>query len=244
MDVAKQPITHAKELTHRAACARLTASRASWTSHSVVVVDQSGSIRRTDVAGGATRSDAVWLTLALDFVAKQLESSESTDLDVVFLNREGTVLVDRKPHDWKLFSSVVDLLRSQEPSFEGNYLPSLDKAEQLLNPNTSGSCAHKLFFLSDGKPTDRLPGGTFRGTCCLMAQFAQFVRAGALTCFAATSDVVFLWSRLDLPAPEKTFACLRRWHLGRSSLAVREDSMLPPCMRSLSAWPSARSHCL
>ena len=83
-------------------------------------------MRRTDVAGGATRSDAVWLTLALDFVAKQIESGQSTDSDVVFiisLDSEGTVLVDWKPHDWKLFNRVVDLLRSQEPSFDGNLPP-------------------------------------------------------------------------------------------------------------------------
>ena len=59
-----------------------------------------------------------------------------------------------------LFNCIVDLLRSQEPHFDGNYLPALDKAEQLLLSNSFGSCALNLFFLSDGKPSDRVPRGT------------------------------------------------------------------------------------
>jgi hypothetical protein len=33
-------------------------------------------MRKTDIADGATRSDAVWVTLAMDFVLQQLESGE------------------------------------------------------------------------------------------------------------------------------------------------------------------------
>jgi hypothetical protein len=64
-----------------------------------------------------------------------------------------------------LFNSIVDLLRKQEPHFDGNYLPALDAAENLLVANTSGSCALTLFFLSDGKPSDHLPSGT--GMYCM-----------------------------------------------------------------------------
>jgi hypothetical protein len=49
----------------------------------VVVVDQSGSMRKTDLSGGATRSDAVWLTLAVDLVANKLAAGESKSSDVV-----------------------------------------------------------------------------------------------------------------------------------------------------------------
>ena len=44
------------------------------------ILDESGnpgrSMRKTDIADGATRSDAVWVTLAMDFVLQQLESGE------------------------------------------------------------------------------------------------------------------------------------------------------------------------
>lgn len=41
------------------ACRLIASDYTAWTSHTVVVVDQSGSMRKTDVPGGATRSDAV-----------------------------------------------------------------------------------------------------------------------------------------------------------------------------------------
>lgn len=163
LDMAKRRITQAQMTAHVAACKRIKEDTAKWTSHTVIVVDQSGSMRRTDVEGGATRSDAVWLTLAVDFVAKHLETQQSTDTDVVSvvaMCQGTTVLIDRQPHDWLLFNSLIDLLRSQEPHFDGNYVPALDAAEQLLLSNSFGSCALTLFFLSDGKPSDQLPPGT------------------------------------------------------------------------------------
>ena len=101
----------------------------------------------------------MWLTTAIDYVARQLETNNISDTDVVSIVAMGitdTILIDRKPHDWILFNSVVDLLRSQEPYFEGNYIPALNSAETLLNSNTFGSCILTLFILSDGKPSDRL----------------------------------------------------------------------------------------
>lgn len=160
LDVAKHPISSAMKAEHKESCRLIKCDRSSWTSHTVIIVDQSGSMRKTDVEGGATRSDAVWLTLAVDFVAKKIESGQATTSDVVSIVAMGishTVLVDKVPHDWLLFNKVIDLLRSQEPFFSGNYLPSLDAAEDLLLSNTYGNCALDLLFLSDGKPSDQIP---------------------------------------------------------------------------------------
>ncbi|CAM9916247.1 unnamed protein product, partial [Heterosigma akashiwo] len=157
LDVQKHPISKVMKLKHKQACERIAVDKSSWTSHTVIVVDQSGSMRKTDVEGGATRSDAVWLTTALDYVARQLEMKESSDTDVVSiiaLGVTGTVLVNHKPHDWLLYNSVVDLLRSQLPQYPGNYVPALQLAESLLVSNTCGSCILNLFFLSDGRPSD------------------------------------------------------------------------------------------
>ena len=175
LDVAKRRITESMALLHQDSCKRLK-NACNWTSHTIVVVDQSGSMRKTDVTGGATRSDAVWLTLAADFVAKHIETGKSTASDVVSIIAmcsESVVLIDRQPHDWLLFNRLVDLLREQEPHFDGNYIPALDAAERLLLANEFGACALTLFFLSDGKPSDRVPSGTFFGGDSLGAMISM-----------------------------------------------------------------------
>lgn len=159
LDVELVEISNDMQQEHARACAALEADMRTWTSHTVIVVDQSGSMRNTDVAGGASRSDAVWLTLALDVIAKQLSAKQagSTDvISVVGMNASANVLIDCKPWDWLAFNAVVKLLRTAEPSFDGNYLPALDAAEALLMRNTRGSCALQLLFLSDGRPSDRV----------------------------------------------------------------------------------------
>lgn len=164
IDIQKRSISDKMMKAHLEACKRIAHDVSIWTSHTVIVVDQSGSMRRTDIEGGATRSDAVWATITLDYVAKQIEAGECGDTDVVSIvsmGMKGTILIDRKPHDWVLFNSMVDLLRSQEPHFDGNYIPALDAAEKLLLSNSCGSCALSLFFLSDGRPSDKLPPGNF-----------------------------------------------------------------------------------
>ncbi len=161
LDVEKRLISEDMMQSHKQACERLKKYKTSWTSHTVIVVDQSGSMRNT-VEGGATRSDAIWLTIALDFVAKQIEDGKSSETDVVSIVEMGInsrVLIEKKPHNWLLFNNVIDLLRTQEPHFDGNYMPALDEAESLLCSNTCGSCALTLFFFSDGKPSDHLPRG-------------------------------------------------------------------------------------
>ena len=162
IDLQKMDITEMAQEEHNRACQRILSNTAMWTSHVVIVVDQSGSMRKADVEGGTTRSDAVWLTLAMDFVAKQLIDRKASNTDVVSiveLGMNGYILVDRKPHDWILFNTVIDLLRKQRPTFHGNYLPALDTAEKLLLSNDCGRCALSLFVLSDGKPSDRIPQG-------------------------------------------------------------------------------------
>lgn len=117
-DIPLVEITPEQQSAHERACHAISTRPASWTSHSVVVVDQSGSMRTTDVSDGATRSDAVWVTLAISFVLEQLESGSARATDVITvigLNENATVLIDRKPVDWVLFNSLVTLLRTSEP---------------------------------------------------------------------------------------------------------------------------------
>jgi len=157
LDVELVKITPEIQRAHNNACHLLKDELSSWTSHTVVVVDQSGSMRKMDVAGGATRSDAVWLTLALEFVSLQLETQQATSFDVISIvgmNADCTVLIDKQPTDWLLYNRIIGLLRSAEPKSLGNYLPAFEEAERLLCSNTNGNCALTLLFLSDGKPSD------------------------------------------------------------------------------------------
>jgi len=67
----------------------------------VIVVDEAGSMRKTDDEVGVPV--AMW---------KQVPFWWTENL---------------KPHDWLLFNTVSDILRNQEPFFEGNYLPALER---------------------------------------------------------------------------------------------------------------------
>eukprot|EP01052_Picozoa_sp_SAG31_P053046 SAG31_NODE_13401_length_872_cov_0.855110_1_plen_166_part_01 len=62
-------ITMPMQAAHRLAVRNIATNPAGWTSHTVLVVDQSGSMRKHDMADCASRSDAVWVSLALDWVA-------------------------------------------------------------------------------------------------------------------------------------------------------------------------------
>ena len=164
LDFELYPITRNMKLLHEYACSKIRTDSSSWTSHTVMIVDQSGSMRITDVAGGATRSDAVWLTLATDFVASQLETKQAKATDVVSIvgmNQVGTLLVDRQPTDWILFNRLIGLLHTEEPKSDGNYLPALKMAEKILRDTTASSCALMLLVLSDGKPSDHLSSRIF-----------------------------------------------------------------------------------
>lgn len=72
-------------------------------------------MRNIDVEGGATRSDAVWLTLALTWVGDELRAGtrQSTDVEsVVSVRDSSTLLVDKQPVDWLLYNTLVGFLRT------------------------------------------------------------------------------------------------------------------------------------
>mmetsp|Transcript_13429 Transcript_13429/g.18361 ORF Transcript_13429/g.18361 Transcript_13429/m.18361 type:complete len:707 (+) Transcript_13429:131-2251(+) len=178
LDIKKIDVSSRMQVAHDQNRKLIKLVPSSWKSHTVVVVDQSGSMKIRDVsnrneqnstphsnsksgfaAEDATRSEAVWITLAIEYVAKRLESGEATSMDVfslIGMNDDATVLVEELPTDWILFNHLVDLLRKERPRSHGNYMPALNAAENLLLRNTSGSCALLLLFLSDGKPSDSI----------------------------------------------------------------------------------------
>jgi hypothetical protein len=147
---------------HERDYARIRADPSHWTSHTVIVVDQSGSMRKMDANDGSTRSDAVWVTLACMWVSEQLASGQAQATDVVSIigmNAQSTLLIDRHPMNWVLFNKIVHFITTSAPESDGNYNPALTLAEKCLLTNAMGSCALLLLFLSDGKPSDHAPSG-------------------------------------------------------------------------------------
>jgi Mg-chelatase subunit ChlD len=131
-----------------------------WKSHTVLVVDMSGSMRRDDVNGAKCRSDGIFMTLARDFVQQQLESRQATVEDlvsVVIMKETAEIVLLLEPMDWVLYNKLVDLREWSQvrPGGAGNYMPALEAAEGILAFNTKSSCSLSLMFFSDGRPSDK-----------------------------------------------------------------------------------------
>jgi hypothetical protein len=68
-----------------------------------------------------------------------------------------TALLEAQPTSWELFNEIVDIYnnRSVPAKCPGFYVPSLEKAGEILTRNNHSSCALALCFLSDGRPSDQ-----------------------------------------------------------------------------------------
>lgn len=158
VDVQKAIITQDMEIQHANALKRLK-DKSTWTSHTVAVIDTSGSMRTTDTEYGISRSEMVWLTLAVSFVAKALKSGERGDSDVFSLVGMVTgqnEILRGMPFDWILYNKLIEMRDTCIAMGHGDYFPALKKAQSLLIENQYGGCALALIFLSDGMPSDKL----------------------------------------------------------------------------------------
>ena len=159
MDIARPTLTPEDRRGHEAAKKRLERYPSLCTSHTVIVVDQSGSMKTCDVFDFKNRSQAVFGMLALDFVAEQRMSGEGSDTDVVSLvlmRDSAEVVFEREPMGLMLYDMFAGLHDDGEPRSHGHYLPALAAAEELLGGGTNGCCALSLLFLSDGRPSDQI----------------------------------------------------------------------------------------
>ena len=122
--------------------------------HVVLVVDNSGSMRKDDVPGHATRTHAVYSCLANELVTPQLEvPADGTKVTVVEMSNEAKVVIDRHPIDVNLKREFEKRAKMRAKS-HGNYLPALDKVLEVLKPDKAQSSHLFLIFLSDGAPSD------------------------------------------------------------------------------------------
>lgn len=166
---------------------KVLSERQKWTSHTVLVVDMSGSMRRDDVNGARCRSDGVWIALARDFVQKQLLSKSATEYDmvsVVLMNETAETAFMCFPMGWPLYNQFVSMRewKNVRPKGPGHYLPALVKAEALLDINPSGACSLSLMFFSDGVPSDQGPFAERMGNIA-----SKFGRRLTVTCIGMGS---------------------------------------------------------
>lgn len=67
IELPKRYITHLMEVEHKDSREKIRNDKSWWTSHCVLIVDKSGSMRHSDVSGSRTRLGAVWHSIAQDF---------------------------------------------------------------------------------------------------------------------------------------------------------------------------------
>ena len=129
------------------------------TSHSVFVIDCSGSMRNADVEAHRYRADAVSFAVATEFMAKRLHNpscgvSQFDVVTVIEMREDAQVIFYKEPMSWVFYNKFVDKAKRSKPSSHGCYIPSLDLALEALKENDHSHLALFLFFLSDGHPSD------------------------------------------------------------------------------------------
>ena len=140
------------------------------TGHTFIVIDQSGSMRNSDVNGFVSRSHAAYGTLALDFISEQLnirpnkEDLFAESVTVVEMRDAGEIVFSREPFDWILFNRLVKRPNVSRPSFNGNYNDSLSLVQKMILEEHSNLLDDgvedkempnfSVVFLSDGRPSD------------------------------------------------------------------------------------------
>jgi len=124
--------------------------------HVVIVVDHSGSMRKPDVAGYATRTAAVYDCLARDFVQNQLAAGvDDVMVTLIEMSDGASVAFHKAPLDQALANSL-QARSTQRARSHGNYLPALDKALEVMQADAFSCRTLMLLFLSDGEPSDHL----------------------------------------------------------------------------------------
>ena len=169
IEIERATITKQMMDNHTEAVRVLSEDPHMCTTHSIIIIDQSASMKTCDVNCFRSRSDASYGTLALDYIAEQLhQMGDEFSIDaitIIEMRDEGTVFVDKEPLDWILFNKVLDRPLTSKPRSHGSYLKSLEAAEAIINRecalfaelDADDIPAFMLVFISDGKPSDTLP---------------------------------------------------------------------------------------
>lgn len=165
------------------------------TSHTVIVIDNSGSMlsKKNNVHLYRDSQNAAFSMTALEFVAEQLFNVTAVNSDLVSLvkfSSKAKVEIAREPIGWLVYNKLLSHRNTEryvdrrsapteDATFaQSNYLPALDEAYGLLESAHHDKCAPSLFFFSDGQPTDHqslnvTPSEARQNTCDKIAAMAK-----------------------------------------------------------------------
>jgi hypothetical protein len=110
------PLPESAEVIHTLTRDKLLSKPSSWTSNTVLVVDVSGSMREGDVWGTRDRLSAIWVSVALDFLAHRLEcgAAKTTDMiSIVTLEENPKHVALYEPTTWTLYNKIVDIYKNK-----------------------------------------------------------------------------------------------------------------------------------
>jgi hypothetical protein len=151
-------------------------------SHSILLVDMSGSMRNSDVQGSRSRLGAVWYSIAQDFIKNRIDTGNAGEADAISVILMGETakfhpLLHFVPTDWVTYNAVLKIFKegSIMPHGHGCYRPALEIAESVLSQYESSSSALMLAIMSDGRPSDSsiYRQSVEKGTKSIMASIAS-----------------------------------------------------------------------
>eukprot|EP00121_Abeoforma_whisleri_P009327 Awhi_evm1s8574 len=166
-------------------------------SHTVIIMDQSGSMRESDIPGHYTRSRAAFYHIATDIIAPRLEKNSGSYNDIVTLIEMHTSSsihpkIYKEPLTWELYNKFVGLAEAawMRTRDHGNYIPAMDLAIQTLQDSPS-NCALLLLFLSDGQPSDWSGGNRWDAPLCKSDVESKLFKDVELLCDNLGDRLVF-----------------------------------------------------
>jgi len=200
--------------------------------HAVLVVDHSGSMRKSDVTGYATRTAAVYDCLARDFVEAQIAAGAGPDVvvTVIEMSSASQIIIDKAPLD----AHLAHALKQRSPTrarSDGNYLPALQMALNVLEADAPNRGTLMLLFLSDGAPSDHTKRSCAHGT--LVWQQSGVTLRNGKTAFVECPHVSRGWECRKQVKEEVTSECVRKVMqigdlLGRDRVVVGTVAFGPP----------------
>ncbi|GIL64651.1 hypothetical protein Vafri_18557 [Volvox africanus] len=131
-------------------------SRRGGTSHVLLIVDHSGSMRKNDVPGYNNRIAAVYDCLARDLVQPQLRAGAGlgkVQVSLIEMSDDAKVVFERCALSSNLLAFLKDRMNARARS-HGNYLIALDAARDILLDDVARQNQVFVMMLSDGAPSD------------------------------------------------------------------------------------------
>ncbi|GIL85914.1 hypothetical protein Vretimale_8980 [Volvox reticuliferus] len=126
------------------------------TSHVLLIVDHSGSMRKNDVPGYNNRIAAVYDCLARDLVKPQLRAGVGMgklQVSLIEMSDDAQVVFERAALSSSLLSFLKGRMNARARS-HGNYLLALDAARNILLDDVARRNQVFIIMLSDGAPSD------------------------------------------------------------------------------------------